>query len=65
VIKERIRHPLVHDIPIERIQLQIEGGDYLKKNSTILEDAGVKDRSNLLVSISDKPVGGAGGATGT
>jgi hypothetical protein len=32
----------------------LEGGDVLKKNAQTLDEAGLKDRSNINVTISDK-----------
>ena len=41
-------------IVAERLILQIEGGDVLKKNAAMLDEAGLKDRSTIIVTISDK-----------
>jgi hypothetical protein len=38
----------------ERLILQIEGGDVLKKNTAMLDEAGIKDKSTIIVTISDK-----------
>ena len=38
----------------ERLILQVEGGDVLKKNTAMLDEAGLRDRSTIIVSISDK-----------
>jgi len=65
LIKEKINHPSIADVSVDRIQLQIEGGDYLKKNSALLDDAGIRNHSNLLVSVSDKStIRGGPGASG-
>jgi hypothetical protein len=55
VIKERINHPTIAKASVDCLQLQIDGGDYLKKNSLSLEEANVKNNANLLISISAKP----------
>lgn len=60
LIKERgADHHGLKDISADRLQLQIEGGAVLKKNSALLDDAGIRDRTNLIVSILEK------GAVGT
>jgi hypothetical protein len=38
----------------ERLILQIEGGEVLKKGAAMLDEAGLKDRSTIIVTISDK-----------
>ena len=38
----------------ERLILQVEGGDVLKKNTAMLDEAGLRDRSTIIVTISDK-----------
>ena len=38
----------------ERLILQIEGGDVLKKNTAMLDEAGLRDKSTIIVTISDK-----------
>jgi hypothetical protein len=43
-------------VAAERLVVQIEGGDILKKSSLFLEDAGIKKDCNLIVTVSDKPV---------
>lgn len=53
LIKEKAPSVL-KEVPIDRIQLQIEAGAILKKNSSFLEDSGIKDRSSLTVTILDK-----------
>ncbi len=42
------------EIPPERLQLQIEGGDVLKKSTAMLDEVGLKDNQVLIVTISDK-----------
>jgi len=32
----------------------VEGGDVLKKNAAMLDEAGLRDRSTIIVTISDK-----------
>lgn len=54
LILKRINDPALADVSVDRIQLQIDGGDYLKKNSALLDEAGVRNHSHLLVSVSDK-----------
>ncbi len=53
LIKEKVPH-ILKDVPTERIQLQIDGGAVLKKNTSFLEDSGIKDRSALILTILDK-----------
>ena len=38
----------------ERLILHVEGGDVLKKNTAMLDEAGLRDRSTIIVTISDK-----------
>ena len=38
----------------ERLILQVEGGDILKKNTAMLDEAGLRDKSTIIVTISDK-----------
>jgi hypothetical protein len=38
----------------ERLILQIEGGEILKKNTAMLDEAGLRDKSTIIVTISDK-----------
>lgn len=38
----------------ERLILQVEGGDVLKKNTAMLDEAGLRDKSTIIVTISDK-----------
>lgn len=55
MIKEK--SPSLSDISVERIQLRIEGGEDLKKNSAQLDDAGVKDNCTIIVTIGEKGSG--------
>jgi hypothetical protein len=32
----------------------VEGGDILKKNTAMLDEAGLRDKSTIIVTISDK-----------
>lgn len=54
---------LSDEITIDRIQLQIDGGPVLKKNSSLLEDAGVKNNTNLLLSIVEGSTRGGASST--
>jgi hypothetical protein len=42
------------NIVAERLILQVEGGEVLKKNNAMLDEAGLKDKSTIIVTISDK-----------
>ena len=42
------------EMPIERMQLQVEGGEILNKNTKSLDDYDVKDGSNVILEILDK-----------
>ena len=42
------------NIVADRLVLQIEGGDVLKKGAAMLDEAGLKDRSAIIVTIRDK-----------
>jgi len=42
------------DMPVERMQLQIEGGEILSKNIKPLDEYDIKDGSNLVLEILDK-----------
>jgi hypothetical protein len=59
IIKQRGADFGLKDITADRLQLQIEGGNILKKNTAVLEDLGFKDRTHLVVTILEK------GAPGT
>jgi hypothetical protein len=41
-------------MPVERMQLQVEGGEVLVKNNKGLDEYDVKDGSNIVVEILDK-----------
>lgn len=41
-------------IVAERLILQVEGGEILKKNTAMLDESGLKDKSSIIVTISDK-----------
>lgn len=62
LIKQRAPAQLENIANIERIQLQIEGGEILKKSTAQIDDAGVKDNCTIIVTILEK---GAGGASST
>ena len=63
-LKEYIKEkaPALADVNVDRIQLQIEGGEVLKKNTAQIDDAGVKDNCTIIVTILEK---GAGGSSST
>lgn len=42
------------DIPVDRMQLQVEGGDILQNGMKALEEYNLKDGSNIMVEILDK-----------
>jgi hypothetical protein len=42
------------DMPVDRMQLQVEGGEILHKNIKSLDDYEVKTGSNLVLEIVDK-----------
>lgn len=62
LILQKISFPALVGVSVEQMQLQIQGGDYLKKNSALLDDAGVKERSHLIVSVLDKSAVKSAGA---
>lgn len=55
LIKEKapVEAELASIVP-ERLVLQVEGGDILKKNTAMLDEAGLRDKSTIIVTISDK-----------
>ena len=51
VIFEKINS---EDMPVERMQLQIEGGEILHKNMKALDEYDIKNDSNIILEIVDK-----------
>ena len=57
LIKERAPADAgLENVPAERLILQVEGGDVLKKGTATIEEMGLKDRTSIIVTISDKPI---------
>jgi hypothetical protein len=57
LIKERAPAEAgLENVPPERLILQVEGGDVLKKGTATLDELGLKDRTSIIVTISDKPI---------
>ncbi len=55
IIKEKApKDSELSEIAPDRLSLQIEGGDVLKKGSATLEEVGLRENNVILVSISDK-----------
>jgi hypothetical protein len=42
-LKQLIKDKTQLGVSVDRIQLQIEGGEILKKNAAYLDEAGIKD----------------------
>lgn len=48
------------ELNLDSMQLQIEGGEVLKKNPATLDECGLKDNQTILVEIVEKPSASSG-----
>lgn len=53
-LKQLIKEKSQLGISVDRIQLQVEGGEVLKKNAAYLDEAGIRDNQLLILEIVDK-----------